>query len=103
MTPHFVSSRMSPRTKMVSFKRILHSNDSSARFGPANEKRCGKSVWLIIHDLSLSLPHYFPIFSHSISVSLTFSRPHSLVLLGFLLFLGWHVCPDHVGDASHTG
>ena len=31
------------------------------------------------------------------------SRPHPAVLPGFLLFLGRHVRPDHVGDAAHSG
>lgn len=45
------------------------------------------------------------LFSLSIpfSVSLTSSSPHPVVLLGFLLFLGRYVCPDHVGDAAHSG
>lgn len=39
----------------------------------------------------------------SVLVSLTSSSPHPVVLLGFLLFLGRHVRPDHVGDAAHSG
>lgn len=44
-----------------------------------------------------------PFSFHFLSVGLTSSSPHSVVLLGFLLFPGRHVCPDHVGDAAHPG
>lgn len=36
-------------------------------------------------------------------VPVTRCSPHTALLLGLLLFPGWDVRPDHVGDAAHSG
>lgn len=41
--------------------------------------------------------------SNPLPTTATPPSPHTALLLGFLLFPGWHVCPDHVGDAAHSG
>lgn len=91
---------------MVSLKGIVLSHDDF--FSPHDE---GNQilVWsscVVVNytwPLSVSFPQSLCLLSISISAPLTSSSPHPAVLPGFLLFLGRHVRPHHVGAAVHSG